>query len=410
MDNIRPIALTSNIMKLIERVLYRRIMSFLTNNALLSSCQIGFRPGCSIWSAHVDLEGRIKLARHRRQVAGLVALDITKAYDSVEHVILLNILKSMNFPPYITNWIYEFLRGRKFYCSQGGVSTSKYNQSMGVPQGSVLSPILFNILMSSIPLCDDVQVYVYADDVAFFASASDIHSLQRILQSYLAILEDWLDDIRMTLNVSKSALLVFPLNIPVNVSLQYRHEIIPQRDFIKYLGVIYDQKLSWRNHIEHVTSKAARAVGMIRKLGHRRTGLRRDTLIMIYRMYVRPILEFGCVLFSGGPAYKINPLVLLEREALRICLGLPKFVAINILYQEARLPTLVCRFRILTVKTYLNIYASSLRRSQYVFIKESSAFFEETWSRLYNPQVLFVQAQLEPLNVQIREIIPLENP
>lgn len=161
--------------------------------------------------------------------------------------------------------------------------------------------------MSSIPLCDDVQVYVYADDVAFFASASDIHSLQRILQSYLAILEDWLDDIRMTLNVSKSALLVFPLHIPVNVSLQYRQEIIPQHDFIKYLGVIYDQKLSWRNHIEHVTSKAARAVGMIRKLGHRRTGLRRDTLIMIYRMYVRPILEFGCVLFSGGPAYKINP-------------------------------------------------------------------------------------------------------
>lgn len=307
LDNIRPIALTSNVVKLIERVLHIRIMKFLTDNTLLSPCQIGFRPGCSIWCAHVDLEGRIKLARHRRQYAALVTLDLAKAYDSVEHVILLNVLNSLGFPRYIINWTYKFLKDRKFYCSQRGLVTQKYSQTRGVPQGSVLSPVLFNILLSSIPLCDSVQVYVYADDIAFFASASDIHSLQSTLQSYLGTLEAWFAKIRMSLNVNKSALIVFPLNVPVNISLQYHQEIIPQVDFIKYLGVIYDTNLSWRNHIDHVKSRATRAVGMISKLGRQRSGLRRDTLMMIYRMYVRPILEFGCVLFSGGPAYKINP-------------------------------------------------------------------------------------------------------
>lgn len=93
------------------------------------------------------------------------------------------------------------------------------------------------------------QVYVYADDIAFLASASDIHSLQRKLQSYFGTLEAWFADIRMSLNVNKSSSITFPLNVPANISIQYCQEIITQFDFIKYLGVIYDTKQSWRNHI-----------------------------------------------------------------------------------------------------------------------------------------------------------------
>lgn len=173
----------------------------------------------------------------------------------------------------------------------------------------------------------------------------------------------------MKLNVTKSSIIVFPLDVPVNISLQYYQERIPEVDCIKYLGVLYDEKLSWRNHIEHIKIKATRAVGMISRFGRLRSGPRRDMLIMIYRTYVRPILEFGCVLYSGGAAYN------LEREALRNCLGVPKFTANNVLYQEARIPTLACRFHILTVETYLKIYESTLRRQQFVFLAEPSVFF-----------------------------------
>lgn len=81
--NIRPIALTSNLVKLIERILYARLMKLVEDKEVFSRFQIGFRPGCSIWHAHVDLESRIKLARRHRQIAALVTLDISKAYDSV---------------------------------------------------------------------------------------------------------------------------------------------------------------------------------------------------------------------------------------------------------------------------------------------------------------------------------------
>lgn len=173
-DNIRPIALTSNVVKLIERILLQRIMQFVVRNSVLSPSQIGFRPGCSIWSAHIDLESRIKLARRYKQVAALVTLDIAKAYDSVEYPVLLSRLQNLNFPRYIIAWLYEFLKDRQFSCVRDNISSSWHFQKRGVPQGAVLSPALFNVLLSSVPVVAGVHTYVYADDIAFFTSAADI--------------------------------------------------------------------------------------------------------------------------------------------------------------------------------------------------------------------------------------------
>lgn len=165
--------------------------------------------GCSIWCAHVDLESRIQLARRRREYCALVTLDLAKAYDKVEHSILIKQMENYRFPNYITAWVSEFLREREFYCFKDGCSSNKYRQKRGVPQGAVLSPVLFNIFLSSIPTHQDIQLYVYADDIAFFASNNDLHSLYQTLQNYLNTLESWLQNIHMTLNVKKSALIAF---------------------------------------------------------------------------------------------------------------------------------------------------------------------------------------------------------
>lgn len=186
-----------------------------------------------------------------------------------------------------------------------GCCSHKFKQKRGVPQGSVLSPALFNILMSSIPIVQDVSVYIYADDIAFFAAESDIYSLHQKLQRYINTLEIWLQSISLSLNISKSALLVFPIADTVSISVLYNREPIPQVDSVKYLGMIYNEKLNWSPHIEYITAKAQRALGLLRRLSNRKYGLRRHTMLMIYKMYVRPILEFGCVLFSGAAGYKI---------------------------------------------------------------------------------------------------------
>lgn len=113
-DNIRPIALTSTLVKVIERVLLLRINKFLRTRNILNCRQIGFREGCSIWWAHIDLESRIHWARRNKQIAALVTLDISKAYDSVEYGILLDLLARYSFPEYITAWVAAFLENRVF--------------------------------------------------------------------------------------------------------------------------------------------------------------------------------------------------------------------------------------------------------------------------------------------------------
>lgn len=139
----------------------------------------------------------------------------------------------------------EFLLDREFYCVQSGISTGKFRQTRGVPQGSVLSPLLFNILLSSIPCHQNVTTYVYADDIAFFASANSIQSLYEHLQGYIDLLEHGLDSICLTLNVQKCAVLVFPMQDPINISLSFHNTDIPQVEKVKYLGITYNLASSY---------------------------------------------------------------------------------------------------------------------------------------------------------------------
>lgn len=148
-------------------------------------------------------------------------------------------------------------------------------------------------------------------------------------------------------------------------------------------------------------------MGLLRRFSSKSTGMRRSTLLTIYKLYVRPILEFGCVLFSGCAAYKLRPLLLLERQALRLCLGLPKCAANNVLYLEARVIPLESRFKQLTVQTFLKIYDTPLSRSQSIFITSHDSFFRNRWRRYQWPQVVFVQYMIYDIQVSLQNLTPL---
>lgn len=136
--------------------------------------------------------------------------------------------------------------------------------------------------------------------------------------------------------------------------------------------------------------------------------MRRDTLFMIYRMYVRPILEFGYVRFSGSPQYKLRPLVMMEWQALRPCLGLLRYVPINVLYVKARIPQLRSRMHVLTVDAFIRVMASPVSRPQTAFVTWPSLFFSSPWPRFKRPQVIVVQSLLDPLHVVLLSV-PVPN-
>lgn len=148
-------------------------------------------------------------------------------------------------------------------------------------------------------------------------------------------------------------------------------------------------------------------MGVLRRLSSRRSGMGRKALLMVYKMYVRLVLEIGCVSFSGAPAYQLQPLVLLEQEALRLCLGFPKYVANAVLYLEARTLPLLSRFNLLTVQTFLQLYETLSNHTLIIFTSNPDILFSEHWPRFRKSKIILVQKLLDSLNVQIRDVRPL---
>ncbi|XP_064486168.1 uncharacterized protein LOC135398713 [Ornithodoros turicata] len=356
------------------------------------------------------LECQIPLARERGFLSGLVALDVAKAYDSVEHSVLLQELVNANTPPYLIAWVMAFLCDRSFFCSAGSLVSSSYPQSRGVPQGSVLCPILFNVLMSSLPCDPSITTFTYADDIAFFASAPSLSELYAKLQAYLDTLAAWMSSMHLSLNVDKSAMLVFPLNTPVTIDLQVGLQSVRQVKQLKYLGMWYDDSLSWRHHIDHLCLKATKAIGVLHRCSSPRVGMRRDALLYVYRSYVRPILEFGAVLFSSLPDWRLTKLYTLERRALRLCLGPPRYSANDALLLEARLPSLKARFRLLTVSVFLSQRQNPIALSNNAALKDARLWLTRQWHRRNTPQLVFAQQLLMPLKVSLLDALPLGAP
>ncbi|XP_064470301.1 uncharacterized protein LOC135385055 [Ornithodoros turicata] len=405
MDNIRPIALTSVLCKTIERILHRRLSSFLEASSALNDSQIGFRPRCSIWMAHANLESQICLARECGKMSALVTLDVAKAYDSVEHNVLLHCMAALNIPPYIVSWVCSFLTGRAFFCSDGRFVSSSHPQQRGVPQGSVLSPLLFNILMSSLPLDPGILTLTYADDIAFFSCSLSLHTLREKLQEYLLALSSWMRSVHLTLNVQKSAVLVFPQTNwtggAVTIILDVAGQTIRQTNLLRYLGVWYDHMLHWDHHVEVISQKASKALGTILRSASARCGMRRSTLLFLFKCDVRPILEFGCVVFSHLPDYRLSRLFAVERRALRLCMGLPKYTANQALCAEARIPPLKTRFRLLTVNTFLSLCQSPLATRQNQSLRDRAQWIARRWRKSNTPQLVFVESLLASLNTSL---------
>ncbi|XP_064475827.1 uncharacterized protein LOC135389725 [Ornithodoros turicata] len=410
LDNIRPIALTSVLCKTVERVIHRRLSDFVDSAGVYNCSQIGFRSRCSVWMAHLNLESQLRRAQEMGEFSALVTLDIAQAYDSVEHCVLLQKLASVGTPMYIFSWVRNFLFGRSFQCSDRHLVSSSQALHRGVPQGAVLSPLLFNILMSSLPLDPGILTITYADDVAFFASAHSLHTLYTKLQGHVDRILAWTREVHLSLKIPKCAVLLIPppgyRGATPHIELMIGNQSIDQSPTLKYLGVWYDDRLTWGYHVDYISKRASVALGCLQRCASVRVGMRRNALLYVYKCYVRPILEYGCVIFSHLPDYRLRKLFILERKAIRLCLGLPRFTANDALYLESHVLPLKDRFRLLTVNTLLSLLQNPLALEHNDSLKYMRSWMCRRWRKSNIPQLLFAQLLLTPLDVSLVDIAP----
>ena len=195
-NSYRPISLTNAIIKLLERLIKARLVYFLEKNKLLSKFQSGFREQRCPMDNIFYFTQKCLLAFQKKEKMGGIVFDIEKAFDKIWHEGLLKKMHDMKIPNKIAKWIKNFLTDRAFYVSNDGKDSQLFDIKTGVPQGSILSPILFSIFINDIPL--ELENYeklggaLYADDLFSFYSDTNLNRIQIVLQKYLNKLEQWL--------------------------------------------------------------------------------------------------------------------------------------------------------------------------------------------------------------------------
>ena len=240
-SNYRPISLLSNINKILEKLVFNRLYNFLEESQCIYSLQFGFRKKHSTNHALVEITENIRKALDENKFACGVFVDFQKAFDTVNHDILINKLDHYGVRGIENNWFRSYLTGRTQFVSILGFDSNTKPVSHGVPQGSVLGPLLFLLYINDLHTALSSKVFHFADDTNLLNISNSAKKLQKSLNSDLKILYQWLLANKISLNCDKTEIIFFRKageEIP-NVTIKLNGHRLHTSKYIKYLGVLY---------------------------------------------------------------------------------------------------------------------------------------------------------------------------
>ena len=303
-SNYRPISVLPEMCKITERVVFNQLMDFLNQNKLLSDFQYGFRPKHSCSDAMLSILRTIHSQLRSNKKVCLITLDIQKAFDSVDHKLLLNKLQNIGCDNQSMNWFNSYLTNRTQFVKNGNNESDVLVVKKGVPQGSVLGSLLFCIFINDLISTDiDGHIYLYADDSSLICSADSYQELENKVNFSLSIINNWMKDNRLCINYRKSNFLVINLSgrgIPgLNISID--GNIIENVLKTKILGVYFDSRLAFDKHIEYVSKSIDRRIGLFFRL---RYSLPKNAINMLFKALVQPIIDYGICVY--GFTYKTH--------------------------------------------------------------------------------------------------------
>ena len=270
--NYRPISLLSIFNKIFEKLMHNRLVKFLDQHKIIFEHQFGFQKNKSTSIAILDVCSQLINAADDKQSSCCIFLDFAKAFDTVDHNILINKLDYYGIRGTALKWFESYLTNRTQKVCINGTFSESCNVKFGVPQGSVLGPLLFLLYINDMPNSSNIlKIHLFADDTSIFFSHKNLKELESIVNNELSKVSDWLIANKLTLNVDKSNfLLISPSrkNTTNKINLSINNEAIAQNDCIKCLGVLLAKHLSWKNHIQHVKLKLSKGIGILAKLRH----------------------------------------------------------------------------------------------------------------------------------------------
>ena len=295
LSSYRPIALLPSISKIFEYVLLQQITNYFLDNNMLSPLQYGFRSNHSTELAALNLVDELTYKLDRGIILINIYMDLSKTFDTLIHEILISKLKHYGVMGEAFDLIRSYLYQRQQLVELNGCLSDMRYIETGVPQGSVLGPLLFSIYINDLPSCSDMfKMIMYADDTTLLYDLSNDHDIETLLNNELCKITDWLQANKLSLNVNKTKFMVFHSDrrrvvYPV---LSINYTIIERVDTFNFLGLHISHDLKWKTHIQTMSQKLSKITGILHRLKEEYPS---SILKSIYNTLMLPHLHY-CIL------------------------------------------------------------------------------------------------------------------
>jgi hypothetical protein len=313
-ENYRPISILSCFPKIFEALVYEVIYSHV--NSLISTRQHGFVRKKSTVSNLLEYKHYLCGAFAKNIQVDSIYTDFSKAFDKVNHAILCSKLQSMGIHGSLLRWVESYLFNRSQLVAVKGEVSEPATVTSGVPQGSHLGPLLFNIFVNDLVSQLKCPSLLYADDLKIYSTITNLGDALS-LQSDLETISQWCCNNLMFLNVKKCFMVTFTKKInKICFTYKLNNQIIMRRSLAKDLGVIFDEKLTFKDHYDFICSKASRLLGFVlRVTKHFKNS---KSLIYLFNSLVRSTLEYGAIVWSPFYATHIKHIESVQRKFLRV--------------------------------------------------------------------------------------------
>lgn len=338
MCDFRPINLLSVIDKILEIIVCEQLREYFESNGLLYSGQSGFRNKhscesalqyvCAVWRKNLS-ESKITLS---------VFVDLKRAFETIDRDILIKKLILYGLKDYALEWIKDFLTDRHHQTKVDNACSGKRVSRWGIPQGSVLGPLLFIIYVNDIHnVLKNSFVNLFADDTLISVSGKDFEQVTMSMNNELKMLYDWLCQNKLKLNNSKTKCMVIGSKANCRkfnnsgFSLNINGEIIDYVSEIKYLGIILDQQLNFSNHVSYMCKKIAKKIGFFSRIS---VGLSHWTRMLVYNTIILPHFSYGCSLLISCTKEEVQRLQIQQNKAMRILLSCDIYTPITVMLQS----------------------------------------------------------------------------
>ncbi|GFX64348.1 probable RNA-directed DNA polymerase from transposon X-element [Trichonephila clavipes] len=322
----RPISLLSTLSKITESIILTRLKNIININKTINPNQYGFTNKLSTLHPLLNLTEAISEGFQRKKSTGAVFLDIQKAFDRVWLTGLTFKLITYNIPPPLICLLHSYNSDRSYQVRVKDTLSNTKNIRCGVAQGSLLGPLLFNLYINDIPYYTLTKLNMFADDTAVHTTYRRISSVTYALNKHLNLLEKYYDQWKISINVEKSAAVIFTKRRKLPPPPIMYNTTIPWSQSTKYLGIIFDKNLTWKTHIQHTRNKFRKIMFKLYPLIGRNSELSRDNKVLLFTAVMRPILAYGCPVWGYAAKTNINILDTLQNSTIRMIVGARRYM------------------------------------------------------------------------------------